>query len=559
MAKSNPLYQWQLSENLDPETGERFPQLSAIALQLLFNRHLTQQEDIDRFLNPDYGQDQYDPFLFNDMHKVVARIQQALKNQEKIVVHGDYDADGVSSAAILFKTLKKIGAQVDVYLPHRDTEGYGLNKNTVQTLFDNNTNLIITVDCGISNQPEIAQASALGMEVIVTDHHAQPPTLPDKALAILNPVIAGEKYPFKNLAGVGVAFKLCQALITTFKLGEAFEKWLLDIVSIATIADYVNLISENRVFTKYGLMVLRKNKRPGLQQLFATMGVDAKTADTQTVSYKIAPHLNAAGRMKHANAAFELLIEEDAGKAKVLAESLAQTNKKRQAISEKAAITAQLQVKTQQDDYLVVVEDKTCPVGLVGLVAGKITTETNRPALVITRSGEEIMGSGRSIEQFNLIKSLQTMDELFVKYGGHPMACGFTLKNEKALAEFILRIKDLAKEQLAQEDLRKILHIEKQLNFTEINWELVALLEQFSPYGEGNAEPLFLSRKVKLLAISAVGKKADHLKLVVSQGGIKRPGIGFGFGKLAKELAVGTMLDLVYRVSVNEWNGNREI
>lgn len=550
---------WKVADPVAPELQERFPELSPAVVQLLSNRGITTQEEVDRFLTPDYGQDQHDPYLFTDMKTAVDRIAEAVEKRQSIVIHGDYDADGVCASSVLFVTLQKIGATVEVYLPHRDTEGYGLNMNTVQTLADNNTNLIITVDCGISNKPEVEKAVELGMDVIVTDHHSQPPELPDKALAILNPKLDESTYPFKFLAGVGVSFKLCQALIAKYELGEAFEKWLLDLVAISTVTDFVELTGENRLFLKYGLVVMQKNLRPGLRQLFAAMGVDAANVNEETIGYKLGPHINAAGRVNHANAALKLLVEQDEAKAAQLAQELVATNKERQRLSEKMSRAALKQAEQQKDEFVIIVESDDWPVGLVGLVAGKVTSQYNRPTFVITTMGEEIVGSGRSIEQFHLVEAVQSMDELFTKYGGHPMACGFTLKDRAALEAFIQRMRTRAKEQLAQVDMRKTLHIEALLTLPQTNWDLVEVINQCAPYGEGNPHPVFASRRVIVEAISVVGKSADHLRLTLSQDGTQRQCIGFGFGSWATRLKIGEPADVAYTVGVNEWNGNREI
>lgn len=554
--------QWNLATPLSEEDRSRFPELPDLTVQLVVNRGFTTQEDVDRFLLPDYGQDQHDPFLFRDMQKAVDRIAQALEQQEHVVIHGDYDADGVCATAVLYTTLKKLGIeQVGLYLPHRDTEGYGLNMNTVQKLKDQGVDLIITVDCGISNAPEVTAATEAGIDVIVTDHHSEPPTLPSDAIAILNPKLEAETYPFKFLAGVGVSFKLSQALITTYELGEAFEKWLLDLVAISTVTDFVELIGENRVFLRYGLVVLQRNRRPGLRALFDAMDVDPATADEETIGFQVGPHINAAGRMNHANAALELMIEEEPAKAAQLALDLRRTNKQRQSQSRKMVKEAKVLAEQQQDEMVLIVESQDWPVGLVGLVAGSVTGEFARPAFVITTMGDEIVGSGRSIEHFNLVEALQSMDELFTKYGGHPMACGFSLPNKEALEEFKKRMRARATEHLAGKDLRKTLQIEADISLEEVNWELIDTLKQFGPYGQANPRPLFLSSAVQITDMGFIGKQKNHVRMSVTQNGTTRKCIGFKWAAHVHEndITQGDTINLVYRAGVNEWNGNREI
>lgn len=551
--------QWKVQPRADESLLLQYPELPGAAIQLLANRGITDQEAVEQFLSPDYSRDQHDPYLFRDMQKAVERINLALTNKEKITIHGDYDADGVCGTAVLYKTLKALHADVDFYLPHRDTEGYGLNMNTVELLKKQGTQLLITVDCGISNKNEVQAAVDSGMEVIVTDHHSEPPELPSAALAVLNPKISGETYPFKYLAGVGVSFKLCQALIREHNLGEAFEKWLLDLVAISTVTDFVELIGENRVFLKYGLIVLQKNQRPGLKQLCAVMGVDATAASEETIGFKIGPHINAAGRVNHANQALDLMIEEDPIKAYDMAIELAQTNKQRQSQSNQMSKAAMTQAELQVGEQVIVVESHDWPVGLVGLVAGKVTSEHGRPSFVVTTMGDEIVGSGRSIEHFNLVDAMQSMDELFVKYGGHPMACGFTLKGPEELKEFTRRMRERASELLKGKDLRKVLKLEAEISLAQTDWKLVEVINQCAPYGQSNPRPVFASRGVTVEAVSAVGKTAAHLRMTVSSSGTKRQCIGFGHGKMLEELRVGSVIDIAYAVSINEWNGNREI
>lgn len=556
---SESLYNWVVKDQVTKQDIDRFPELPELLVQLLYNRGITTQEEVDRFLNPDYGQDQHDPYLFRDMQKAVDRITQAIEQNEKIVIHGDYDADGVCGSSVLYITLKKLGGNVSVYLPHRDTEGYGLNMNTVDTLAKEKTDLIITVDCATSNLEEIAAAAAHGMDVIVTDHHSQPPVLPKEAVAILNPKLKEETYPFEHLAGVGVAFKVAQALIKKFELGEAFEKWLLDLVAVSTVTDFMSLVGENRVFLKYGLIVLQKNKRPGLRALFDVMGVDAQKADTTTIGFKVGPHINAAGRINHANMALELLVEEDPSEVARMAQDLARTNKERQALSEKMARAAMKQAEEQKDEYVIIVQSDDWPVGLLGLVAGKVASFYQRPTYVLSTMGEEIVGSGRSIEQFHLVDALQSMDELFSKYGGHPQACGFSLKDEKALEQFILRMRQRARELLEGTDLRKRLDVELECSVNQVDWKLVEVVQQCEPYGQGNPEPVFVSRGVRVETCKPVGKKQDHLKLDVFQNGVRRPAIAFGLGHFAESITPDTLIDIAYTIGVNEWNGNRDI
>ena len=334
---------WQVAESLKQKDFDKFPEINPIVLQLLFNRSINNQKRIDQFLNPDYGENLHDPFLFSEMTKAVKRILTAVEKKEKIVVYGDYDADGVCSSTVLAELLRELGDTPEVYIPFRETEGYGLNEEAAKKLAKKGAQLLITVDCGISNKKEVELLKKAGVDVIITDHHHEPLETPE-ALAILNPNLEKEKYPFKSLTGCGVAFKLAQAIIQKHKdykvnqLEEGFEKWLLDVVAIGTIADLQPLLDENRVLVKYGLVVLQKTKRLGLLKLIEKMSKNLTQIDERVVGWQIAPRINAAGRLNHASSAFELLMTDEATQAENLAQELNQTNQERQQITEKMYI-----------------------------------------------------------------------------------------------------------------------------------------------------------------------------------------------------------------------------
>lgn len=528
---------------------------------LLQHRGITTADEAAVFLHPDYERDRIDPAKFVDMAKAVDRIVAAIKKGEQIMIHGDYDADGVCGAAVLYLTLQHLGAVVDVYLPHRDTEGYGMNMATVQSFHDVGVKLIITVDCGISNAPEVAKAAALGMDIIVTDHHSEPPILPNDALAILNPKLQREQYPFRYLAGVGVAFKLCQALLQQGNSDKNFEKWLLDLVAISTMTDCVELLGENRLLVVYGLKVLQKNRRLGLAQLLTILNIDPTSVGTETIAFKIGPHVNAAGRMKHANAAFELFVTRDAGQAAELARDLVKTNIERQRMVQGMVVEAQTQARGQQDEPVIVVEGKNWPVGLVGLVAGKISGETGKPAFALTTMTNPPwrIGSGRSIEQFSLVDAMHTMPELFLKYGGHPMACGFSLKDATARDTFIVRMRARAREMLKNVDLRPTLIIDCELAFVEIDTAFVEAVALFAPFGQANPEPLFLTHNVHVASKKIMGKNGAHARLQLKESGVQLEAVAFGVNGRMQELQEGNTLSVVYMVRMDTWNGVRRL
>ncbi|NUM25297.1 MAG: single-stranded-DNA-specific exonuclease RecJ [Candidatus Buchananbacteria bacterium] len=556
---------WQVAAAVPKEFSDKFPEINPIVLQLLYNRGIKTQEAVDEFLNPDYGADIHSPFLFRDMEKAVTRILQAVEEKEKIVVYGDYDADGVSSSAVMVETLAKLGADVDVYIPYRETEGYGLNKEAVLELSKRGVSLVITVDCGISNVEEVRLLNENHIDIIITDHHHEPPTLPE-AFAIINPNVAAETYPFRSLAGVGVAFKVAQGLVLRHKnfkvtpIPEGWEKWLLDLVAIGTIADLQLLLGENRTLVNYGLVVLRKTNRLGLRELLKSTNADLASVDEQVIGWQISPRLNAAGRLNHASSAYQLLITQSPEEALKLTQELNQTNQERQQLTEKVKTEAREVLGQFNGEKILIAVGKNWPTGVVGLVAGRITDQWHRPALVISHYNGEIIGSGRSIAEFNIIEALDECREYLARYGGHAQACGFTVKDEANLKLFIEKIKTLAETQLAGKDIAKSLFIDAQVELENVDWHLFEQLEKFFPHGVGNYKPRFVAHDLNIKEIQTVGKDGRHLRLMVQhKTQIIRKTIGFTFGEWRDKLKPGDKIDMVFEVDVNEWNGNREL
>lgn len=543
----------------------QFPEIDTVVLHILYQRGLRSQEELDRFLAPEYSRDQHDPFLFKDMRKVVERIVKARDNKERVLIYGDYDADGVCSTVLLQSALSQIGIEnLTLYLPHRDTEGYGLNAKAVEKFIQDKIDLLITVDCGISNRVEVAQAADAGIDVIVTDHHAEPLELPDKAFALINPQLSQDNYPFAELAGVGVAFKVAQALGRTLELGEAFEKWLLDLVAVSTITDCMPLLDENRTLVKYGLVVLNKTKRPGLRALIRATHKPGTDVTTTTIGYRIGPWINAAGRMGHANVAVDLLLSKETEKLETDVRNLEATNKERQAKTETMFQEAKSQVTAGQgmphtDTPVLFTYGSDWPLGLVGLVAGKLVTALHKPAFVMTSNNNEVSGSGRSVPGLNMITTLQKMEELFSKYGGHAMACGFTLAEGVTRQQFQDRFIALAAEALKHADPTPEIKIAAELRLSDINWDMVNTLNALHPFGEKNPEPIFLLRNVTVSDFQTVGATSKHLRLIVSTGQKSVKAIAFGFGEWAKKLKLQDKITIACTLEVNHWNGNSEI
>ncbi|HCX39146.1 MAG TPA: single-stranded-DNA-specific exonuclease RecJ [Candidatus Veblenbacteria bacterium] len=556
---------WQLAEPISADILGQFPELDPVLLQLLWNRGLKDQAAIDEFLNPDWLADVHDPFLFKDMKRAVERIYEAIGGNQTIGVFGDYDADGVTAAVIITSTLKKLGAKVEVYLPHREREGYGLNEEAIRYLKDRGVSLLITCDCGVANPSQVSLANSLGLTVIVTDHHQAQAELP-AAFAILHPGLAGESYPFKFLSGGGVAFKLVQGLLRyegchlSQTEREIQEKWLLDLVAISTVADMVKLTGENRTLVKYGLTVLRKTRRLGLKKLIEVAGLNFDDLDTYAIGFQIAPRINAAGRMDHANAAYALLMSENSTEAEELARSINLTNSQRQAITDVMFKEACEQIgKINIKTFFIQAYKPEWSLGLVGLVAGKLVQQYNRPALVMCQVGDKIAGSGRAgVGGFDLANALTACSEYLVSFGGHKEAAGFSLSIDQ-LENFLSKFAKLAKAHLSGQDLTAKLAVDAVFTLDKIDWHIAEQVELLEPFGQGNPGARFASYGVLIANTQPVGSAGQHLRLELSFESSHQRFIWFNSAESSKQFSIGDKVDVVYEVGVNEWNNTRQL
>lgn len=581
MAKSTPK-KWVLKPAPPTDWLESHPELPSLVATLLYHRGLLTQTQMDEFLDPDYSKNVHDPFLFKDMAKAVDRILTAIANNERITVHGDYDADGVSAAVIMttiFRALKY--ENFSIFLPHRETDGYGLNLNTVKLLANEGTKVIISCDCGISNAPEVELANSLGIDCIITDHHAIPATVPP-ALAIIHPKLPGETYPDQTLCGGAVAFKLTQGILAVHRrtndllpdgqAHDALEKWLLDMVAISSVADMVPMLGETRTLTKYGLIVLNKTRRIGLQKLLLEArlaesdGTLKREIDADTIGFRIAPQINAAGRMDHANVAYKLLVAQSGAEAIDLAWQLNGNNTERQQKTEEFVAEAIAQIKNDPDSPILFVYSKNWATGIVGLIASRLKEKFSRPVIAMTDNQGQIVGSGRSIEGFNLIATMQEMPELFHKFGGHPMACGFTLQSEAHIEEFKTKLITRFTSITRDLDITPSVLVDAELDLDHVNWELYDVLDKFKPFGQGNPKPRYLAQGVTVTDLKPMGKDNKHLRIMVKHNSNKiRKTIGWNLCgpnsaiNWHESLKPGDKIDMLFEVDINEWNGSREL
>lgn len=558
---------------------EDYPTVNPLILQILFNRGLKTKEDLRWFLSDE--EEFLDPFLFKDMKAAVALIIDHIKKRNKIMIFGDYDADGVTSAALLYDVFSILKASVDFYIPDRVSEGYGLNKKALDQIKADGFSLVVTVDNGIRNKEEVDYAQSLGLDIIITDHHAYPEKKTDwPSCLIINPADKASGYPFRYLAGVGVAFKLASALILESKLGAEDKEILiertLDLTAIGTVSDMVPLIGENRLIVQWGLKVLDKTKRLGLLELLRVSGGEGKI-DSFRLGFHLGPRLNAASRMKHANSALNLLISKDPSEARLLAEDLNDKNMERQEMTDNVLAAAESQLDVNNIPKIIIVKDlsnNSWNEGVIGLVAGRLSEKYYRPVLIIVKTGETAVasdgqkyslykGSARSIEGFSLVEALEDSKDFLYKYGGHPMAGGFSILAEENVFAFIDNINSLVEKKISLDLLKPKIKVDAELNFSSINNKLLELIERLAPFGQINTSPCFATFKLKIIDIVKMGKEEQHIKIRFLNHEDKEMksfwGISFGGADKYSNLKLGDTVDLLYSLEFNNFNGKREI
>lgn len=546
MAKSLSKTIWTIHKHISHTSSTN------LAKSVLQNRGLDESE-IDRFISPNYQEDLADPMLLPDMAKALKRIKTAIDNNENITIYGDYDIDGITSCALLRDFFRMIGANVEIYIPDRFEEGYGLNSKALQLLKDQGSDLVITVDCGVTSKKESDYADSIGLDLIITDHHDPPKVLPNKCIALINPKLKTNKYPFIQLAGVGVAFSLVRAYIGRYKssLADGQEKWLLDLVALGTVCDVVPLVGENRVLSLFGLKVLRKSKRVGLQELANSSGIDISKITESDLGFRFGPRLNAAGRLEHAKAALNLLISEDAKESIELAKKLNELNQERQILTQEIYTQADKQAKKQSQNLILVLSDKSWNTGVVGIVASRITEKHHKPAIVICNDGVDAKGSARSWGGFSIIDAIRSCDEILDRYGGHEFAAGITLKSEN-LELFTYKINEYAKQKVDIESMLPSIDIDLSFDHLSPDLNYVSNLEALRPYGNSNPQPIF-SSQFELLDLRHIGQHQNHLKFKLKTNTSTCDAIAFSAAHKWPNLNVGVKYQFAYYINENVW------
>lgn len=531
--------------------------ISFLASKILFNRGLKNKDEIIKFLNPKYN-DFYDPFLLNDMKKATERILRAIEKDENIWIYGDYDVDGVTSTSLLVNFFFSIGIDVRYYIPNRHTEGYGLNKSAIEYIKEQKGDLIITVDCGITSIEEANFAKSIGIDMIITDHHTPSENLPE-AIAVINPNRRDSNYPFKKLAGVGVAFKLVHAISIEFRV--ELDISLLPIVAIGTVADIVDLMDENRLIVKKGLELIKKSSNIGIQSLIEVTGLRDKDITSGHIGFIIGPRINAAGRMDSANMGVELFTTNDPDLASDIAKRLDEENKKRQSVERDILEQAEKMIvdNNMENDNVIVLSSKGWHAGVIGIVSSRITEKYHRPSVLISIDDEGIgKASARSIEPLNIYNALKECEDLFLGFGGHSQAAGLSIESEN-INTFRSNINEIVGNMLDDEDFVKEITVDAIIKAEDISINTVKELETLSPFGMGNSSPVFLFEDAIARDIRAVGKDKTHLKLSLLYKGIDIDSIGFNFGYLVNDIENTDILNIIGTLDINEYMNKKKV
>ena len=541
-------YEWQFAPQVEDADFTKIAKKAGLGpevARLLFERGIQDQESLKKFLEPSL-EDLYDPYLLHDMEKAVERIRRAIEDGENILIYGDYDADGMTSASIIKESLEQLGAECRVYLPNRFTDGYGPNASVYKYFIEQEgISLIVTVDNGVAGHEAIELAQSMGVDVIVTDHHSMPEILPD-AYAIIHPEHPDANYPFKHLAGCGVAFKLACALL------EEVQVELLDLVAIGTIADMVSLTDENRILVQYGLEMLGHTQRIGLQEMLTMTGISANEVTDETVGFQIAPRLNALGRLDDPNPAIDLLTGFDEEEAHEIALMIHQKNEERKEIVQSIYEEAKTMVNPEKK-VQVLAKEGWNP-GVLGIVAGRLLEKLGQTVIVLNIEDGRAKGSARSVEAVDIFEALDPHRDLFIAFGGHAGAAGMTLEveNLEALSQVL---ENYILETGIDLSGKKTINLDEELDLETLNLEMLKNFERLAPFGMDNQKPIFYIRDFHVESARTMGAGNAHLKLKISKGETSFEVVAFGQGRWVIEFAQTKNLELAVKLSVNQWNG----
>ncbi len=545
---------WIVPPLITPEADTALSAFPPILRQILFNRGYTTDAEARAYLNakPDFNTD---PLQMSGMKQSVDRIQTAIQKHEPIAIYGDYDVDGVTSTALLVETLQQLNANVRGYIPNRFEEGYGLNNNALDELKADGVQLVITVDCGIRSPSEALHAQTIGLDLIISDHHHPAEGDLPPAFAVINTKQPGDVYPDKDLAGVGIAYKIAEALLSIYPSAFSLDS-LLDLVALGTVADLAPLVGENRILVRRGLRQMRQTARQGLSSLAAVSEIKLAKVNAGNIGFSLGPRLNAAGRLKEALAAFELLTTKDVFRAGELAQVLDMQNRERQRITKDMQKRAEeIAIGEDPHAFLLFAAQEDFNSGVIGLAASRLTDTYYRPAIVASKGETETRGSCRSIPEFHITEALDHCADLLVRHGGHAAAAGFTVRNEN-LSELVSRLKAYAKEKLSNEDLKPTVTAEAYVSLADFRADLFEkCLKYLEPTGYGNREAAFVARNVKVKSARTVGADAKHLKLLLEEekSGYTHDAIGFRLGEWQKKMP--PRVDILFTYEVNEYNG----
>ncbi len=519
-----------------------------LVAQLLYNRGVD-LEQVEPFLAAD-DRLEGNPFLLPDVSQAVGRIYKAVLGREKVAVYGDFDVDGVTAAATVAEGLSRLGAEPIIYIPDRFDEGHGLNAGAIEKLHASGAELVVTVDCGVTDVAEVRRASELGMDVIITDHHVPSQSLP-RAVAVVDPKRSDSRYPHPDLSGAGVAFKLVQALFHK----DRRERWLsglMDLVALATITDMSPMVGENRYLVREGLKELNSTARPGIQQMVSVAGLRSGELDSDDISWVLGPRLNSAGRLDSASTSYRLLTTGSSEEARQLAEELEGRNAERQRLSSEVLERARQRLAAKAHLPLLMECDESCSVGVIGPVAGRLLDEFYKPVVMVSVGPELCKGSCRSIVEFDMVSALEKCRDLLTAFGGHALAAGFTVRLEN-----LTRLEDslmgLARDRLGHLDLRPEITVDAEVPLSTFTGEAFGLIERLSPFGRGNPKPTFVTRKVEVIECRNFGSHSEWLRLKLRQGNVTWRAVDFASQRKAKE--VPRLVDIAFNLERSHWNG----